>query len=443
MNWLWILFAVVGLLLFILAIVFLPPPVIQIRLKRISPRPPIKAEDLLAAENDVRSSLLQLVTAIILIIGAAYSAKQIINTVDATQKQNEATREQLALAARGQVSERFTRAVDELGNEASPTERLGGIYALGTIGYEAPTYRTEVIDVLSAYIRSHAGSPTPPTETRSLESRKPDVQAALTVLTAQSRAARGSVAMPVRLSPSLDLAGADLKRAVLAGVDLTYDALDYADLSGSDIRGACLVATSLTGAHLEGADLRGADLRQTEGLWKAHTDAKTTWDSTTHWPSGFYPLSGRSGSPRGTGRPTPPLSCPATAPIKITNPVDGATVAPFITAQGQARSVPAGDEIWIVIFTPFHPRYYPQGDFPSGAGPTSLRNGTWESPGFYVGVKKDKGLPFDILAVQVDKEAQQVFWNYLKISNKRRSFGGWPKLPNGAVAKAEVRVVRG
>ncbi len=67
----------------------------------------------------------------------------------------------------------------------------------------------------------------------------------------------------------IDLRGANLRRAVLAGADLGNARLGDADLSGADLSGANLGQADLTGARLAGADLSGAWLGDARGLTQA------------------------------------------------------------------------------------------------------------------------------------------------------------------------------
>src|SRR3954447_12289204 len=59
----------------------------------------------------------------------------------------------------GQITERFTRAIDQLGN-AELDVRLGGIYALERIARDSKDDHPQVVEVLTAYAREHA--PWPP-----------------------------------------------------------------------------------------------------------------------------------------------------------------------------------------------------------------------------------------------------------------------------------------
>jgi Pentapeptide repeats (9 copies) len=117
----------------------------------------------LKLQNDARTTLLQGVGALLLLtgagIGAAVTLRQVRVSQDglhATREQMqhtlEATREQLNLTEQGQVTDRYTRAVEQLGHEKAPV-RLGALYSLEHLAQDNPGYRQTVVDVLCAYLR--------------------------------------------------------------------------------------------------------------------------------------------------------------------------------------------------------------------------------------------------------------------------------------------------
>jgi hypothetical protein len=67
---------------------------------------------------------------------------------------------QLRIARQGQVTERFTRAVDQLGSTSEDVQ-LGGIYALQQISLESREERGAIHEILASYVRSHAPWPEP------------------------------------------------------------------------------------------------------------------------------------------------------------------------------------------------------------------------------------------------------------------------------------------
>ena len=171
-----------------------------------------------------------------------------------------------ALSREGQVSDRYTKAVGQLGSDNLDV-RLGGIYALERITRDSARDHPVVMEVLAAFIREHSHEPWPPPDhpasREAVPSTRPDVQAALTVI------GRRDVE---RDGPWIDLAGARLTRAnlrgarldgatlagaVLAGADLTGARLNRSSLGGADLAGTRLLAADLTGARLDGASLQG------------------------------------------------------------------------------------------------------------------------------------------------------------------------------------------
>jgi hypothetical protein len=62
----------------------------------------------------------------------------------------------LELSREGQITERFTKAIDQLGNQTSLDVRLGGIYALQRIAKDSDNDRETIYSVLAAFIRQHA-----------------------------------------------------------------------------------------------------------------------------------------------------------------------------------------------------------------------------------------------------------------------------------------------
>jgi Pentapeptide repeats (8 copies) len=212
-------------------------------------------------QNDARATLLQALAGGALLLGAYLTWRQV-----------QTGRQQVHLAEQGQITERFTRAIDQLGSEHLDV-RLGGIYALERIARDSPGDRSTIGEVLTAYIRGHAPWPPrrdgqPPAdaaieEVAFLRLRAPDVQAALTVL------GRGRFAAPDPEAPRLDLSDTDLRRAYLSRADLRgarlYGAaLRKARLEDTDLRGATLTRANLQEAHLVAADLQDAGLRDAD-----------------------------------------------------------------------------------------------------------------------------------------------------------------------------------
>lgn len=162
-----------------------------------------------------------------------------------------------------QITERFTRAIDQLGNRSSLDVRLGGIYALERIARDSVDDQPQVVEVLTAFVRQH--SPADPEAQKSGDDRESpatDVQAVLTVIGRRNVERNGSRAT-LDLS-STRLCGANLRGARLDDALLVGAQLDYADLTGARLREANLAGARLSNAVLKDADLGHARLMKAQ-----------------------------------------------------------------------------------------------------------------------------------------------------------------------------------
>jgi DNA-binding beta-propeller fold protein YncE len=66
----------------------------------------------------------------------------------------DAGHEQARLSLQGQISDRFTAAIDQIGQEGAGkiAVRLGGIYALEGVMNDSNNYERNVVEVLCAYV---------------------------------------------------------------------------------------------------------------------------------------------------------------------------------------------------------------------------------------------------------------------------------------------------
>jgi hypothetical protein len=167
-------------------------------------------------------------------------------------------RETLHLSEQGQVTDRYMRAIDQLGSKTIDVT-IGGIYALERIAVDSLRDRPTVMEVLAACIREHSGKQWPklskePGAELPERTTRPDIQAALTVI-GRRNATRDR--QPIDLTGA-NLTRADLTGATLVGADLTGADLNYAKLTGADLTGAKLTK-KLFQAILTDADLINAD----------------------------------------------------------------------------------------------------------------------------------------------------------------------------------------
>lgn len=216
------------------------------------------------------------------------------------------------LTRRGQVTERFTKALERLGSDELYV-RFGGILALEQVVRDSPDQSEHAALVLQAFIRERA----PMTEKgkgersrreriatarRSVlhEARSPfpriivandqgdlpevtyeDVQQAFLTLMKNPHAPTIPLDFTGLHLPKLWVDGACLSSAKLEGVDLSRASLGGADLRKARLDGAKLRRVGLRKARLEGARLEGVDLSHADlegadlgGAWLKRSDLR-------------------------------------------------------------------------------------------------------------------------------------------------------------------------
>jgi hypothetical protein len=227
----------------------------------------------LALENELRRTLATAVAGLLVSITVVVSIWN-ARTAQATLV---ATRE-------GQITDRFTKAIELLGardDDGAPRMeiRLGGIFALERIAADSPRDHWPVIEVLTAYLRQHAPWPFVSSGIDRVDNAyrrydvdldriipRPDVQAAITVI---GRRRNSMFEINTLDMSGVDLRGYDfteafLRQAQLIGTSLAGSSFFMADLSeahcyGTDFREARLAGTAFIETDLQGADFTGAD----------------------------------------------------------------------------------------------------------------------------------------------------------------------------------------
>jgi hypothetical protein len=187
----------------------------------------------------------------------------------------------------GQITERFTRAIDQLGSDELEI-RLGGIYALERIARDSAQDHWAIMEVLTGYVRQHALWRPEELEPGEVLTPDPDIMAIITVLRRRTRSLGHGEPEPLDLRRAnlwdadfrgADLRGADLSDANLRGAQLDGANLSGANLSAADLYGAFLLKADLRGASLGAADLEAADLSGAD-LTDAHLDYPKSFEGT-------------------------------------------------------------------------------------------------------------------------------------------------------------------
>jgi hypothetical protein len=124
----------------------------------------VNAKDVFKAENDARATLAQILGGFAILIGLYFAWRNIAATtknLELANKNFELATKDLELTKEGQVTERFTKAIQQLGatdDKGKPKLelRLGGIYALERIARDSERDHWPIMEILTAYVREHA-----------------------------------------------------------------------------------------------------------------------------------------------------------------------------------------------------------------------------------------------------------------------------------------------
>lgn len=238
----------------------------------------VAAQDRLKAVNDVRTTLLQVIGGMVVLFGAY-----------ATWRQLRVSQDGLRATQEGYVTDRFSRAVDQLGSDNLDV-RIGGLHALWRIAEQSARDREAIISIQAAYLRTHL--PWPPSgpqapaadllinDVAPLETRAADAQVALTALgvlcqhreqswvnvsvTDLRRADCDGLWFPEVNFDRTCMEAASLYRANLTQASLVAVNLRHADLTTATLRRARCVLADLRAAKLAETDLRDADFSETD-----------------------------------------------------------------------------------------------------------------------------------------------------------------------------------
>jgi uncharacterized protein YjbI with pentapeptide repeats len=191
--------------------------------------------ELFQIENESRGTLGQILSGVAVLTGLIFAWQQLGQTS-----------ENLRVSQEGQITDRFSRAVDQLGSD-DLTIRLGGIYALERIARDSPRDYGPVMEVLTAFARQ--GSPLPAsaaaTPIVAAPRAGPDVRAVFKVIGRRT---------PAQLTMERDEG--------MGCLDLTGVNAVGANLIGANLQNTCWNRSDLRGAQLAGADLRNSSFDQ-------------------------------------------------------------------------------------------------------------------------------------------------------------------------------------
>lgn len=245
------------------------------------PRRGLSTAEWLAAKNDLRAIIVQSIGGLAVAAGVVLSWRNLSLASLNTRYAIESGDEERRLVRQGQVADRLTSAVNQIGDE-STSVRVGGIYSLELIAAQNKDMVESIAHVLAAYLRDHAqcdetcnAEPVEGTDPR--RSTAPtgrvnnDVRAAAEVLICRSSMGGSASGLDLRgvCLKSLNLSGAQLRDSDLSGAHLSSVTLENGNLDGATLNdarldGANLTAVTLSQARVENANLRNAVLENVQ-----------------------------------------------------------------------------------------------------------------------------------------------------------------------------------
>ncbi|MBS9389804.1 MAG: pentapeptide repeat-containing protein [Dolichospermum sp. WA123] len=172
---------------------------------------------------------------------------------EAANRNAEAANKNAEAANQKQITERFSKAIEQLGSD-KPEVILGGIYTLERIARDSEPDQWTIMEVLTAFVRQNAPI------IKENESQSPEDQEKLLKLRISIRACLTVIGE--RKHPDLENKYIDLTRVNLSGFNLVEFKLKGFYFTGADLTEANLIGADLTGANLTGANLTKAKLTE-------------------------------------------------------------------------------------------------------------------------------------------------------------------------------------
>ena len=216
----------------------------------------LQARERVDMENTLRKTYFEFIGGGVLLAGVFLSWTQFQYQVGTTERTLRATQE-------AQVTERFSRAVDQLGSDR-PEQRIGATYALERIAYDSPRDLENVLALLASALRQRARWPAAGEPAREVVSER---QAIVTVLGRLN--GRVEPARDWRYRSWLDLRATDLRYLTFKGGN--YQSFDFSEaafrgayLAYSDVSRARFVRSDLREVYMFQVKAQGADFTSTD-----------------------------------------------------------------------------------------------------------------------------------------------------------------------------------
>lgn len=247
----------------------------------------LKPSELPRQINEYRKTIIQLVGGVVIAFGLYFTWRRI-----------RATEKAVIVSEQGQITDRFSKAVEQLGSEKLAI-RLGGIYALERIARDSLVDHWTVMEVLSAFVRNYVPIILPGREmVTSLQENEIvrgdpapiDILAAFTVIGRRihtldlksqfiflSKTYLAGVDLPGANFAKGNLSSADLSNSKMLGANFRFGNLEdilfknsilqktnfsHSNLANASFKNADLTEADFCNSNLQGAELTRANLEK-------------------------------------------------------------------------------------------------------------------------------------------------------------------------------------
>jgi len=186
----------------------------------------------------------------------------------ASQKSADAATKASEVASLTQLSESFSRALEQLASDKIEI-RLGGIYTLDHIAEISEKYQPTVLEILCSFIREHCkkSEVRSEQESQNIVNPKTDIQSIITIIGEKKYYLDKNINL--KNTNLIDYSFFNLKfqKANFSGSLLDYAQFPYTNLkeaifTTAHLQGAHFIEAHLQGAHFESAHLEEADLEK-------------------------------------------------------------------------------------------------------------------------------------------------------------------------------------
>ena len=150
------------------------------------------------------------------------------------------------------ITERFTKALEQIGKKDQEEVVIGGIYSLERIAKDSPKDQWTIMEVLTAFVRKNSPISA---EIKELDDKSEEKIKALENLEPVNIQVQAALTVIGRRNPDQDNTQEDKVTKIL---DLSEINLNHANLESANLEFANLESANLESANLESANLLGA-----------------------------------------------------------------------------------------------------------------------------------------------------------------------------------------